>query len=348
MDTEHTRAYFLAIVTTLLTVLTVYMIRPYLVTIGLAAVFAVILAPLQSRFKRYKLNNTLAAMATVVVGVVVFAIVLIAVGVQLFREAENIYLTLSQPGTVTSAQSAITSIGHSLSGTIPGADTYFSSVANNVGTYARRGLSWVLGYAATFFSGTLTFLLELFIFIMTLYYLLKEGRRIERAIAQYSPLTEEETTALISRMKATIASVVRGSLLVAVTQGALTGLGFLIFGISNPILWGTVAIIAALIPSVGTGFVFVPAVLYLLYQGHTGMAIGLGIYGAFGVGMVDNVLRPILMSGRASIHPLLILLSVIGGLSFFGFAGLFLGPLVVSLLLGILSLYATARKEQTA
>lgn len=339
MDHTHIRAYFLAIVTTLLTVLTVYMLRPFLITVGLAAVFAVIFTPLHGKFMRARLPESLAALLTLVIGILLVAVPVSFLSVQLFKEAQSVYTAISEPGRIAQTQVAISTIGQSLNATIPGASSYIDSVVANIGAYAKQGLGWSLSHAGAVFSGTLSFLLQFFVFMMTLYYFLKEGPRLKKTIERFSPLSPAETTALSARLTLTINSVVRGTLVIAIIQGALTAVGFLIFGISNAVLWGTVAIIGALIPSLGTAIVFVPAVLYLLAISHTGGAIGLAIFGLFGVGVVDNFLRPYLVGGKASIHPLLILLSVLGGLAFFGPGGLFLGPLVISLLIGLLSLY---------
>ncbi|MDB4992530.1 MAG: hypothetical protein JWL75_775 [Parcubacteria group bacterium] len=343
MDHAHIRAYFLAIVTTLLTVLVVVMLRPFLVTIGLAAVFAVILTPLHKALQRIKLPQTLAALLSVLIGIVVLGLILSFVGVQLFREAHSLYIVVSQPGSVEHTKNAITSFGTSLNPTFPGAAAYFASIAGNISVYAQQALGWSFGQVGSVVTTTLDFLLQLFAFIMTLYYLLREGPRLRRAVEQYSPLTIGETSALISRLILTISSVVRGTLFVSVILGVFTTLAFLIFGIPNSTLWGTVAVIASLIPSIGAGLVFVPGVIYLAYLGHTGAAIGLAIFGTLGVMGIDYLLRPYLMGGKSQIHPLLILLSVFGGLLFFGPAGLFLGPLVISLLLGLLSIYAPAQ-----
>lgn len=346
MDHSHIRAYFLAIVTTLLTVLVVYMLRPFLVTIGLAAVFAVIFTPLHKRLQRAKLPEVPAALLSLLIGMLCFVIPLALLSVQLFKEAQNVYAVVSQPGTITQAQAAVTSLGHSIDKTIPGAAAYLDSVSANLGTYARTALGWGLNHASAVLSGTFSFALQLFVFLMTLYYLLKEGPRVRVALERFSPLSNVETLSLINRLKHTINSVVRGTLLVALIQGILTTIGFFIFGVPNPVLWGTITIFSSLIPTVGTALVFVPAVLYLFFVGHVGACIGLALFALLGVGTVDNFLRPYLMSGKASIHPLLILLAVLSGVAFFGAGGLFLGPLVISLLLGLLSIYAPAEGKE--
>jgi predicted PurR-regulated permease PerM len=345
MDHAHIRAYFLAILTTLLTVIAVYMLRPFLVTIGLAAVFAVVFTPLHKRLLRMRLPASIAALLTLIIGTVCVLVPTTYLGIQLFREAENVYSVISQPGSITQAQAALVSLGGHLEPSIPGAQAYFQSLSMNLGAFARQGLSWGLSHAGILFSGTLAFLLQLFVFMMTLYYLLKEGSRLKGAIERFSPLSSTETAELITRLIRTINSVVRGTFVIALIQGALTAVGFTIFGIPNGVLWGTVAVIGALIPSVGTALVFIPAFLYLLFVGHTGAAIGLAIYGLCGVGIVDNFLRPYLVGGRASIHPLLVLFAVLGGLALFGPGGLFLGPLVFSLLLGLLSIYTPSSRS---
>ncbi len=346
MNHAHTRAYFLAIVTTLLAALTVYMLRPFLVTVGLAAVFAVMFAPLNGRFQQAGLSRGLAAFATLVVSTVCVAVPLAFLSVQLFHEAENVYQIISRPETLANIQAALVSFGASVDHLLPGTQAYLASLSANLSAHAREGLQWALGNTAAVFSSTFSFLLQFFVFIMTLYYLLKEGPNLRKQIERFSPLTHAETQSLMARLARTINSVVRGSLVIAFIQGALTTVGFLLFGIPNAVLWGTIAVIGALIPSIGTALVIVPGVLYLFFTSHTGAAIGLGLFGLFGVGAVDNVLRPLMVGGNARIHPLLILLSVLGGIALFGPGGIFLGPLVISLLLGLLSLYAPVAREE--
>ncbi len=346
MENPHIRAYFLAIVTTLLAVLVVYMFRPFLVTLGLAGIFSVTFTPLTNRLRRAGLSETLASLSTLLIATIVVAVPVSFLSVQLFHEAENVYITLSEPGSVSSVQAGITSLGYSLNGTFPGAGDYFANLSQNVGAYAQQGLRYALGNAGAFFAGTFSFLLQLFVFLMTLYYLLKERVRIIDAFKRFSPLTKPESEALTARLIRTITSVVRGTLVIALLQGALTAIGFALFGVPNSVLWGTVAVIGALIPSVGTALVFIPGVLYLFFIDQVGAAIGLGLFGVFVVGIADNILRPYLVGSKAAIHPLIVLLSVLGGLTFFGPGGLFLGPLVVSLLLGLLSIYTPSHNTE--
>jgi predicted PurR-regulated permease PerM len=133
--------------------------------------------------------------------------------------------------------------------------------------------------------------------------------------------------------------VIKGSLLIALIQGMVSGTGFAIFGVPNPVLLGSVAIIAALIPNVGTAVVLTPAILYLYLTDQVWQSAGLLIWGITAVGLIDNLLGPTLIGRSSKIHPLLILLAVLGGLAFFGPLGFILGPLVISLLFAVLDIY---------
>jgi predicted PurR-regulated permease PerM len=130
-----------------------------------------------------------------------------------------------------------------------------------------------------------------------------------------------------------------GTLFIALIQGLLAGVGFWIFGLPQPALWGTLTIITALVPVVGTALIWLPASIYLFSTGVTGMALGLFLWGAILVGSIDNFLRPKLIERYMKVHPFFILISVLGGLSLFGPLGFLLGPLVLSLILALLEIY---------
>jgi predicted PurR-regulated permease PerM len=140
-------------------------------------------------------------------------------------------------------------------------------------------------------------------------------------------------------LKASIHGVIRGALVIAGIQGIISGIGFAIFGVPNAVLWGSLAAVCALVPTLGTTLVFVPIVGYLALTGHIPQAIGLAVWGIFAVGLIDNILGPRLMSQGSSIHPFFILIAVLGGVDLFGPVGLFAGPLVVALFFALFDTY---------
>ncbi len=176
-------------------------------------------------------------------------------------------------------------------------------------------------------------------------YLFKDGSKMKKAIVIFSPLRDIHDEAIISKLALAVKSVIGGNVVVAIVQGILTAVGFMMFGVPNAGLWGSVAAIASLVPTVGTSLVVVPAVLYLFFSGNILFAVGLAIWGFTAVGLIDNYLGPKLASRGMKIHPLLVLLSVLGGIALFGPLGFILGPLILSLFGALTEIYLVIRKE---
>jgi predicted PurR-regulated permease PerM len=191
----------------------------------------------------------------------------------------------------------------------------------------------------TIFAGVGQALLGFFLGLMAFYYLLKDGKKLTRAVVALSPLPDAYDEEILNKLAQAVNSVVKGSLVIAAIQGVLTGTGLMIFNVPNPALWGSVAAVAALIPGIGTSLVLLPAIVYLFLTGPIGSAIGLFVWGVIIVGLVDNVLGPKLIGQKVAVHPFLILLAVIGGLGFFGPIGFLFGPLVLSLLFALIEIY---------
>jgi predicted PurR-regulated permease PerM len=152
-------------------------------------------------------------------------------------------------------------------------------------------------------------------------------------------LKDEDDRKILRSIIKTINGVIKGYILIALIQGFLMGLGLYLFGVPNPALWGVVAGIASLIPSIGTALVSVPAVIYLYAIGSTIPAIGLLIWAVLIVGFIDNLLNPIIVGKSIKVPMLLILFSVLGGISLLGPIGILIGPLVIGLLYTLISIY---------
>src|SRR3989304_2074155 len=205
--------------------------------------------------------------------------------------------------------------------------------------YLKQGTSWILSNFGSIFSSFSFFLFNIAIFVIMLYYLFKHGRALKKLAVKLSPLPNQKDSKIIERFEHAIHSIMRGSIIIAVLQGIIAGLGFAIFGLPQAALWGSLAAISALIPGVGTSLVLAPAIIYLGVFGTMPAAIGLLIWGVLAVGLVDNFLAPRLLSQGSKIHPFLIFLSVLGGLIFFGPIGFLIGPLALSLLLTLFEIY---------
>lgn len=180
------------------------------------------------------------------------------------------------------------------------------------------------------------FMMGLFIMMFTIFYLFKDGESFVREIKRLVPLQDEETDHLFQEAKRVAWGVLAGSILTSIVQGMVGSIGFIMFGVPNAFFWGFVMIILAIIPIIGPFVIYVPTGLYYLLSGDYLMGLGILVFGLVVVAWVDNLIRPYLISRRSRVHPVIILLGLIGGLSLFGAAGLFIGPVLLALFVAMI------------
>jgi predicted PurR-regulated permease PerM len=203
----------------------------------------------------------------------------------------------------------------------------------------RSGSRFLVEHSAALVSGFMNFILQLFVMLLGLYYLFLQGPQILLELRALIPLRPEYEERIIQKFTGVVHATFTGSLAVAVIQGALGGLGFLIFGIASPLLWGASMALVSLVPVVGTALIWGPVVVFYVLTGSVWK--GLLMLAVFGVavGSVDNILKPILIQRGTEIHTLWVFVSVIGGLSVFGFLGIVLGPFLFTILVVLLEIY---------
>ena len=253
-----------------------------------------------------------------------------------FDQSQSLYQYIeSQGGTLPLLNSVNTSINNIL-------PTGFDINLNDKITELVISLS---DNMAQIFSTTLSAIFSFIIMLLAIYYFLKDGTHWKKALIDLSPLNDDDDKKIIDKVSTAVNGVVKGYLLIAIVQGFLMSLGLWIFGVPNAALWGVVAGLASLIPMLGTGVISVPSILFLIITGNTLSAIGLLVWSAVLVGLVDNFLNPVLISGKTNIPPLLILFAVLGGLSLFGPIGVLVGPLAVALLYVLVSIYKSEYSE---
>jgi predicted PurR-regulated permease PerM len=206
-------------------------------------------------------------------------------------------------------------------------------------------LQFALQKSRFLFLGAVGAVVGLTLMVFILYFFFRDGEEMAARSVRLVPLDERRKGRLVTHLSEVVRAVVYGSLLTALVQGALVGVAFAISGLPSPIVFGVIATIAALIPVVGTGLVIAPAAVVLAAQGRWGWAIFLAAWGVLLVGMADNFLRPLFISGRAEISTLPVFFGVIGGLAAFGPIGLFMGPVLIALALALIRFAEEAKEE---
>lgn len=205
---------------------------------------------------------------------------------------------------------------------------------NRLGAFLAQLLPKVLG--VTFNS-----IMQVAAMYFILYFMLVNGRNIEQGLYEYIPLKDSNVELLGSEMRTIISSSAIGIPLIALVQGVVGLVGYLIIGIDEPWLWFVATTIAAMLPVVGAAVIYVPLTIMLLVQGHTGKGIAMGVWGFGVIGLVDNVFRMVVNKRLGDIHPLITIFGVIIGVQLFGFIGLVFGPVLIALFILLLRIYSS-------
>ena len=202
-------------------------------------------------------------------------------------------------------------------------------------TAAKRLLQVVAGSGGTVFLGAIGTLVSFMLALFVLFFVLRDGPRFASAVVRMLPIEPALRGKLSRHLIDVTRAVFMGIGLTALVQGTLLGIGFAIAGLPSPLVFGVLGVLFALVPVVGTAIMWIPATIWLLLQGESGYALFMTGWGVIVVGGVDNFLRPMLISGRVEVPTLAVFIGVMGGLSAFGFIGLFLGPIVLGLLVAL-------------
>ncbi len=321
-------------------IFTVLIFWPFLVPLIMAGVLGVILKPVFTWILERvgEKRRGIAAVSTIIVFLVVIIFPLTLIGNKLVDESQSLYALLSGESQSFSLDMATTKIESYIQEWVPAfkldSRQFFANISG-----------WFIGSLGGLFSGTLDFLIKFVITIIALYFVLKDGIQLKKQLVMMSPLTDAEDMTIINSLQSAIRAVITGSLFVALIQGLLTGLGFLLTGVPNPTFWGTVATIAALVPGLGTALVIFPGVIYLFFFGGAYAWIVLLVWGIVAVGLIDNIVGPKIMGRGIDIHPVLILFSILGGLSFFGPEGFIFGPVIITFLFVLVKVFKSQSQK---
>ncbi|MFZ0915142.1 MAG: AI-2E family transporter [Candidatus Korobacteraceae bacterium] len=204
---------------------------------------------------------------------------------------------------------------------------------------------WLVGFGANVLSGIARFILDALITFVVVFFLFRDGAQWAYRAGALLPLSREQVVRLYRNISDTIIANVYGILSVGVAQGVLLGVALRFLGMQSALLLGLATGFASIIPVVGSALVWVPVVIYLLLTGSIAKGLFLLVYCVLIVSTVDNILRPWIVGGRVELHPLVLLFFIFGGVEAFGFLGLFLGPVVASVLVALFDILREELKE---
>ena len=331
----------------LLVVLTVafaWIVWPFYGGVFWAAVLALLFEPMYLRLVvRMNGRRNLAALTTIAVILVIVILPVVLVSISLVREAAGLY------HRIKSGQLDIGSYFSHFIAVLPawatellawlGVDDLGAAQAKLTAAITQRSQA-LTSRALDFGQDALDVIVAFVIAMYILFFLLRDGDQLARDIRAAIPLAAPARERLAERFTTVVRATVKGNLLVAVAQGALGGIAFWVLGVHAPILWAVLMGFLSLLPAIGGALVWVPVTIYLLMVGQTWQGIGLFLFCIVGVGLIDNVLRPVLVSKDTKLPDYVILVSTLGGLAVIGINGFVIGPVIAALFVAAWQLLA--------
>jgi predicted PurR-regulated permease PerM len=328
----------------------VWILRPYAGAILWGTVLAIVFAPLNQHLRdRMRQRRGVAAAVTLAIIVV---LVLFPVGMiveSLIDEGTAVY------HRIQSGELDVGAWFRQLYAALPGwavdllnrfGLTNLETVQARLSGFLARGAQLIATQALNIGQNTLQFVVSLFVMLYLLFFLLRDSDLLSRRIRDAIPLHPERQRNLAGRFTTVIRATIKGNLVVALVQGALGWLIFLILGVEAPVLLGVLIALLSLLPAVGAPVVWLPVAIYLLATGHTWQAITLAVFGALVIGSVDNVLRPILVGKDTKLPDYLVLIATLGGLAVFGANGFVIGPVIAALFVAVWEIFTTSRAHR--
>ena len=316
---------------------------PYYGAVLWGVIAAILFLPVHRRLTRIMRGREgLAAVTTVVLTVLLVILPLMLVASSLAVEAAGLYANI-QSGQLDLEQFVRTVVDGAPAWLTDLLDTFDLTNLASVRDGPSRFLQALVARALLVGQSTFEFFVSLGVMLYLLFFLLRDGAGLTRRIKRAIPLRASQRDALLEKFTIVAQAIIRGSLLVAIVQGALGGLIFWFLGIHAPVLWGVLMAFLSLLPAVGSAIVWFPVAIYLLLSGSVWDGLVLILFGMLVIGLVDNLLRPFLIGKSTSIPDYVVLISTLGGISVFGLNGFVVGPMVAAMFIAVWDIFAATR-----
>jgi predicted PurR-regulated permease PerM len=342
MYSRRTTLWFLGITLLIVAGAALRITRPFLSPVAFAIILAVVFYPAHERILRWMKGKAgRASLISTLVLLFLFCVPTLIVLTVAANEAVSAaqYLTrksVEEGGftgfIATMADRTLLLVGRWI-------DVSKYNVKDAITSHVQQAGFWILGSGASIVGGVARFTVNVLITLVIVFFLFRDGSRWVATAVKSLPLSPDQAHRLFSNIADTIVANVYGVLSVGVAQGILTGIAVAITGMNSPLLLGLGAAFASVVPVVGAGLVWLPCGLYLIFMGSLWKGLFMIGWGAIVISSADNIIRPWVVSGKIELHPLVLLFFILGGVEAFGFLGLFLGPLVASVLVVLFEMF---------
>ncbi len=341
------RATFLLLLV-VVTLAFIWILWPFASALFWAAVLALLFAPMRRwLLRRMGDRPNLATFATLGVCMLVVVLPVSLVAASLVHEAGTLVEHV-QSGEIDIgryARQVFDSLPQWLSDLLRRFGLHdFAGLQKRVVTAMTAGSQAIAAKALLIGQGTFDLVVDFFVMLYVLYFLLRDGTALQRRIFDAVPLEMAHKRQLGTKFATVIRATVKGNVLVAATQGVLGGVAFWFLGIHGALLWSVLMAVLSLLPAVGAGLVWGPVAAYLLATGELAQGLGLIVWGVVVIGLVDNLLRPLLVGKDTKMPDWLVLVSTVGGMALFGLNGFVIGPAIAAMFIAVWDLFSSARE----
>lgn len=340
----------LTVLLALVTIAFLWILLPFYGAVFWAVILAILFSPLQRDLMlRLGGRRNLAAALTLLVCLLIAILPVIIIGTLLVQEGASLYQRIEKgeldiAGHIESFKALLPAFIQNALERLGMGD--LEGLRDNITKWATQGSQFLAGQAFSFGQGTFDFLVSFGVMLYLLFFFLREGGELARKVRLAVPLPEQQKRRLQLKFSRVVRATVKGNLLVAITQGALGGLIFWALGIPSALVWAVLMAFLSLLPAVGAGIVWAPVAVYFLATGAILSGVVLIAFGVLVIGLVDNLLRPILVGKDTKMPDYLILISTLGGLAVFGLNGFVIGPLIAALFMSSWAIFTSRLQVQ--
>jgi predicted PurR-regulated permease PerM len=332
----------------LVTIAFIWIMLPFYGAVFWAVILGIIFAPLQRRLlAKFGWKRNITSLCTLMICLIIAILPVIIISALMVQEGATLYKS------VESGQLDVAKYLAEFKVLLPAPIQHlldrmgmgdFEGLRDKIAKGAMQGSQYLATQAFSFGQGTFDFVVSFFIMLYLLFFFLRDGQDLVRRIRIAFPLAEPQKRRLQLKFTRVVRATVKGNVVVAITQGALGGLIFWILDIPSALLWAVLMAFLSLLPAVGAGIVWAPVAAYFLLSGMIWQGVVLSLFGVFVIGLVDNVLRPILVGKDTRMPDYLILISTLGGMAVFGLNGFVIGPMIAALFMSTWGLFTGAKQ----
>jgi predicted PurR-regulated permease PerM len=338
----------LLLLVVLVTIAFIWILLPFYGAVFWAVILGIIFAPVQRRLQlRFNRPRNVTSLFTLTICLVIAILPVIVISALLVQEGTVLYKSVESgeldiAGYLAEFKDLLPASVQGLLDRMGMGD--LNGLRDKIAKGAMTGSQYLATQAFSFGQGTFDFVVSFFIMLYLLFFFLRDGQELVRKLRTAVPLAEQQKRRLQLKFTRVVRATVKGNVVVAVTQGALGGFIFWVLDIPSALLWAVIMAFLSLLPAVGAGIVWAPVAVYFLLSGMIWQGVVLALFGVFVIGLVDNVLRPILVGKDTRMPDYLILISTLGGMAVFGLNGFVIGPLIAALFMSTWGIFSGQKK----